>query len=346
MAFSFIINGKAKEINFTSLSITQRVDALADDFEMAVATPLNNPPAITQYNLRVSDLIQIYWAGALLLTGHVEQQNISLDGQTRTVSYAGRSKAGDLVDSTFTKSYEWAKGSALSDIIHDMLKTFDIAFHPDNNQSLHSTKDITAEAGNSLYESLRSFGSAFGIFFSSRPDGDITAFKPINDAGANRLSAVQSPRTPREPLPIFTARLGYNILSLHMQNDETIKFSPIIVVPTDSLFGNSKQAIAKDATVKRHRPLYLQAQADGITPATRANFKVRSNLRKAQQISLTIPEILPLPPASIIHIDADEVGIKGDYAISAQTMIADDRGNRTEFECVMPEALIDIHEPL
>ncbi len=93
-------------------------------------------------------------------------------------------------------------------------------------------------------QSTKKLGSAFGIFFSSLPDGNIVAFKPVNIVGGKRDSAVQSPRAPVSQLSIFTARLGVNILSLHIQNDETIKFSPIIVEPTESFFGNSKQAIA------------------------------------------------------------------------------------------------------
>ncbi len=340
MSFSFIINGKAENINFTSFSITQRVDALADHFELNIArgrdvANRNSPPAppattMNNHLINTGDSIKIYWSGALLLTGHVEQRDISLDGQTHTTRLAGRSVAGDLVDCGFSKNQEWAKGSTLADIIHDMLTGFDIAFKPDNNQTLHSTNVFTVEAGMNIYQKLRSLGSAFGMFFSSLPDGNITAFKPSPNA-----------------LPVFTAQWGVNILSLQIAQDDTVKFSPIIVEPAEALFGEPKKAIVKDATVRRHRPLWLQPPAEGITPSTKANFTLRSNLRRAHQISLTIPEILPLDPAAIIHIDLSEAHIKaGDYAISAQKLIADDRGMRTEFECVYPDALLNLHEPI
>ena len=336
MAFSFIINGTAQNINFTSFSVTQIVNALADYFEMSVGHEMlvqsNSPPAppATTLNkdIAIGDTIKIYWANDLLLTGYIEQQSMSLDGQSRNIIFAGRSKAGDIVDSTFTKSFEWVEGSALSDIIHDMLKDFDIAFHPDNSQTFHSTRKLNVDAGDNLYQRLESFGSAFGVFFSSMPDGNITAFKPETDR-----------------LPEFTARLGMNILSLHYARDETVKYSPLIVAPEGGLFANIEPAIVKDTTLKRYRPFYEQPNNDGITPATRANFMARSNQRKAMQISLAVPEIVPLPPATIIHIDASEIGIKGDYAISTQKLVADDKGAHTEFECVHADALLDLHEP-
>ena len=310
---TILIDNIKQDIPFTNLTVTQALTAIADNFKLTA-------PAAMQNLLPIDGKIVILWKGELIFTGHIEVKNIDISSHRRDVSISGRSIAGDLVDSQFVLENSWVSGTRVDQILTDILRPFKIDFSPDNNQSFHNSPDFEVQGGEGIFTALDRLARGFGMFFTSAPDGTISAFKP----SANKL-------------PVFTAKLGKNIISLNVQINHSKIFNPLIGVKEGDVLENETY---KNSAISRHRPLLVPVD-DGLEILTRLKFEAAEQRRGGFLINMTIGDIVILPLASIIHIEAGDVDISGSYATQTQSMIFDNEGgNRTQFALINPKNLL------
>lgn len=92
------VNGKRYE-GFTDINVSRSIENLSGQFSFST-TVKENSELVIQNDLKVQDEVRVYIDDNLVLTGYIEQLNISYSGSDHSISVSGRDKTGDLIDSS------------------------------------------------------------------------------------------------------------------------------------------------------------------------------------------------------------------------------------------------------
>ena len=105
---------------WTQISVQRSLDMIADAFELTLTDRWS---ADTQPRpIKVGPACEILIDGELVVSGNVEDLTPAFDAERHSVTVAGRSKLGDLVDGMLAaKEY---KQRSLKQIAEDILKPF------------------------------------------------------------------------------------------------------------------------------------------------------------------------------------------------------------------------------
>lgn len=271
----------------------------------------------------------------VVITGYVDDVNISYDAGSHTIQVTGRDKTGDLVDcSAIHKTGQWS-GSALEQIAADICRPFGIAAKRTANTGARFGKFALQEA-ETAWEALERAAKMRGVLMMSDGQGSLV----ITRAGTNRIG---------------TALVkGENILAASGQFSHKDRYSKYIIKGqspgTD--FSSAEHNTATKATAtddalekrKRYRPLIVIAeQGDGSTYADRAKWERNVRAGRASRVTYTVAgwthaEGLWLPN-NLVAVQDDLVGISRDLIIAAVTYsLEEGSGSRTELQLCRPEA--------
>lgn len=179
-----VVNG-VEYSEFMSGAVTLSMESLANDYTLT-ASAAGGFPA-----LRLHDAIQIKIDGTLMLSGHVEEVKGSESEGQHTVTYSGRDKTGDVIDSQLNTLSDLRAGNSLTlaKIIKLVLK--DIGSSVGVIDSLrpapfNTAEDIvTPKVGQSAYELIASYARKRQALLSSDAEGNIVVTQSsASDSGA------------------------------------------------------------------------------------------------------------------------------------------------------------------
>ena len=269
------INGNRHD-RWESVRVSRTIESVADSFSLSmggvIATggrPLVRYHKGTTLDLRVS--------GDGILNGRISQVSAQDDGRSASITYAGRSLAGDLVDAS-AEYRAWKKRTPLQ-IANDIAGPFDLAVTTDV-----ADLDVTAplerfavEEGERAMETLARIATLRGLLITSEPDGQLL----LTRAGAEHSG---------EALV-----RGQNILSASYGEDESEQFSLYVVkgqnAGKDTFFGEDAAhgvAKAQDLSVDRHRPLVITSEVKASKPDLERRAKWERNTRAGRAITYQV----------------------------------------------------------
>src|SRR4051794_20004275 len=86
-------------VGWTSVSIDRSIDNLANTFSVESTTRWNlDEESDISIRIDEGDAVEVWFDGAHLLSGYIDDVEESVGPDSWTVSISGRSKAGDLCD--------------------------------------------------------------------------------------------------------------------------------------------------------------------------------------------------------------------------------------------------------
>lgn len=92
---SLLVDNK-RYSGWESVEIISALDTVARSFNLGIS--LNTPNSWSLKDFLVGKKVQIFIDDDLVLSGYIEQTPVSYDANQKTISIAGRSKTGDLID--------------------------------------------------------------------------------------------------------------------------------------------------------------------------------------------------------------------------------------------------------
>jgi prophage tail gpP-like protein len=96
------IDGQAFD-GYTSINVQRGFRDVAGHFEMNIAlTSDNGQPTELDYPIKIGDTCSIAVEGVDFLEGFVETSNVRIAGQELSISFGGRDRTADLIDSTIS----------------------------------------------------------------------------------------------------------------------------------------------------------------------------------------------------------------------------------------------------
>lgn len=326
---TLLVNGEAFS-GWTAARVARGIDQLASAFDLELADRWLR----SGVPVHDGDACSLLLNGEVVVTGYVDDVEVSYDAASHRLAIRGRDRSGDLVDCAAPAGH--IIGQSLLEHAKTVCAPFGISVAvsgsvPGLTKKFEST---VPQEGETAYERLDRLAKHRGVLLMADGKGDVV----ITRAGTQRV-----------PISLV---LGDNILSgsaSTSQRDRFYKYTVKAQAPeSDNLSGadaSQAQATALDPHVRKQRETVILADetADSADCATRAKWEasVRAGraLRAVYRVAGWTYDGRTLWPINHrVPVNDPFAGIARDLLIVSITYSLDDAGEQTELTVMPPEA--------
>lgn len=339
---------------WTSIQVSRSIDALADTFDLAIATS-----QLPDVELGVGARCQVLYRGETLLSGYVDDFDASETADTAEVTVAGRSRAGDLCDCSAVHA-AWRDTPGLQ-IAEELCAPFGVRVASEIGV-LPTEKYFKPTEGETVFDTLHRLARCSGCRLVSYPDGSIR----FTRTGVLRY-------------PDVVIERGVNVVSAHLRETWAERYSEYIfkaqLAASDQVFGEdaSVKFSVKDEQVDRHRPFVVptdqqprdhrgrySASPEGEKPVSPleelALWERNTRAGKSLQLQFEVANLDDLggswghryglwEPNTVVGVRYPPWGVNGEFLITAVTLVRDGSGTRTSLTLTHPDAYDIIAPP-
>jgi prophage tail gpP-like protein len=208
-----IINNRSFT-DFVSASATLSLETMANDFEFVASAVNGFPP------LKKGDPIQVTVDGKQVLSGHIEKVSGEESEGTHQVTYSGRDKTGDFIDSQINVIDDLRGELTLKQIIEKVVAHIDLDIKVIDNlnpEPFNEAEDIVSpQVGESAFVFVSTYARKRQAMLTSDSDGNIVITQSRSvDSG--------------ETLQRITGSNSNNIISQSWDLDDTKRHNIYIV---------------------------------------------------------------------------------------------------------------------
>lgn len=224
--------------------------------------------------------------GTKVISGYVDDAAVDQDATSLSLSVAGRSKAGDLVDcSAIHQTGAW-KNATLFQIVSDLIQPFGLSAVTDPSVISTNINELfdsfAIQLGETVYETMERGCRSRGVLLASDADGTVrltnvsaktTATKILRGVGGNVISGGRS----------GSMRERFSQVSVYAQSVGKAGYAQKQV--------SQQKYTIKDDAVTRYRPLIIKAEKGFGTAQklqTRAVWERNVRAGKAQRLHYTL----------------------------------------------------------
>jgi prophage tail gpP-like protein len=327
---TLFINKEVYE-GWEDVQITKELNACAGDFQLSITDKWREDKA--DWRIQPQSLVHIHLAGKSFITGWVESVDVSFSSNSRTITIGGRSKTGDLVDSSVTGANEYSNLSLL-EIATMLCKPFDIRVKALADVGAKFEK-ITVQQGETVFALIDRLARQRKIILSSSAEGELLFTKQGTAKSKTEL------------------RQGVNILSGKATVNTTDRFSNYIVKGQNVAFlGNendstSPEGESNDEGMGRYRPLVMlnETLSDGGSARDRASYEAHARLAKSLQVEIEVQGWLkedgqPWSVNELVDVDAPFLGVRKTLLIKKAVFNKSNGGTTTQLSLVRNDAYL------
>lgn len=337
-----IAGEKDEFVGWTSIAVTRSLDALADSFQLNIATGFH----VGQPSMQIEEMdeCQILLGSEVVLSGYVDTVDRKYDATSSTLSVTGRSRAGDLCDCTAIHK-PWSKTPGLQ-IAADLCKPFGIQVSSDVG-ALPDERYFKLGKGDTVFDALDRLAREAGLRVVSYPDGSVRFTK----TGILRY-------------PDVLIATGHNVISGSMRRSGEERYSDYVfkaqVAARDDFNGDAAASVkfeVKDDGVTRFRPLvvHTDGQKGAAALERAATWERNTRAGKARELVYEVGDPRDMAaswshkhgiwePNIIVAVRDTEFGVEEELLVKEVVLTLDDRGTRAQVTLCHPNAY-DIKAP-
>jgi prophage tail gpP-like protein len=230
-----ISNGRTFK-GWTSLSLKRAIDALAMSFTMDATDrwSWDEEP----YQLFDGDPVEIFVDDELVLTGYIDEDSSSISASSRSISFSGRCKTGDLIDSSISPGKVQFKNQSFLEVAREVCEPFGITISADFE--LPKVDTITIKTGQTVHEFLNEMAKKYKVLFHSTALGNL------------RMTTIA--RAKSETHLIF----GENIKDVSVSFSSKGRYSEYVCLGIGD--GKQLEGKSRDSEIARYRPKVFQSE--------------------------------------------------------------------------------------
>lgn len=328
-AVTTFVNGSIFE-GWKTVSLSSELNSIADSFSLNIADRWR--PNQEAFGLKIGDEIKIYVGKVLLITGYIDDLALDLQAQNRSISISGRSKTGDLVDSSHTGKNEF-KAQTILGIINKVVSPFGISASLENASEGGPFDKFTVRQGETAFEIIDRLARQRALIVLPTSDGNFILTKKGNVRASTEL------------------RAGVNILSGSANYSNKDRFQKYIVKgQTPGTKGTATQAaqvkgIATDAGISRFRELIVMGENSLDNAGALDRAKYEANIRAARSVEVNVSvqgwfqnDGTIWKPNTIVYADIGFLGFKSEALIKTVTLTKEEGGTRTDLTLIRPDS--------
>jgi prophage tail gpP-like protein len=336
---TLLVNGR-RYSGWKSIRITRSIESLAGSFALDVSDKWRGDQA--PWPIKEGDACRVYIDSESVINGCVYSRKLAVGATERTLSYSGRDRTGDVVDSSVlvpdssTKGHKWTyRNTDIAAFARAIAGPHGVSVSVQPGLVLPKDPLLVAHPGETCFEAIKRATGSASVIVISDGDGGIL----ITRVGTQRVTALV------EGANIKTAEIDYNA------TERFYKYYVSSQPPgTDESNGESLrvQAEATDLDVTRtNRVLVVRPDKGMDTAMARRRADWEARVRAAKSAAATIgvqgwrqPDGTLWPINSITHVSARRsLDIDGDMLISQVEYSVGEAGTMTSMSVVRPDAL-------
>lgn len=272
-----LVDGQAFE-GWKRLEVASSIEQMASNFVLGVSLKWDGQTL--PYALREGLPCQLLLGEDLLVTGYIDDFEVSFDAQRVEVNVHGRDKTADLVDcAAIHKTGQW-RGQGLRQIVSDIAAPFGIAVVVDDAADLGDVfKSFALEEGETAFNAIDRACRMRAVLCTSTPAGEVLLTQASEDEAGVQLIE------------------GLNILRGNATHTWRERYSSVVLKgqgPGDDDESGATVAHAKaeatDAEINRYRPLVVVAEhgAGLKTLQDRAAWEVAVRMGRGKRGRLSV----------------------------------------------------------
>ena len=187
------VNG-IKYQGFTDALVNRSVENLASQFSFSTTIKdsfdfMSGVFGKIQNDLKAQDFVKILIDDNSVMSGFIEDLDISYSSSSHSISVSGRDKTGDLIDSSiipkqyFQRNFVRLLENVLSDNGHSIAVINDVA----DLSTLGAKEVITAEKGDTIAAFMDRYAKKLQVLLVTNADGDLVITREGSDLAVGRL---------------------------------------------------------------------------------------------------------------------------------------------------------------
>jgi len=269
---------------FTSANVQMRMDALSNTFSFSAATSQNDP-----LPFKGGDSVRVFVDEELVLTGSIEMVSASYDSGNHVVTFDGRDKTGDLLDSSIGSLSDIKAPITLATLcrrviahIGSDIEVIDLA----NPKIFSAADDISSpEPGENLFGFLQKYSLKRQVLLSSNADGNLlitsSSGETIDASINHRIGNSGGINNVVRADVSYDSTGRFNLYrSISQLNTSAGSLAGKLSSKSVSDQGSKQQAIDADIRTGRQMILISEAATSGKGTLDRATWE--ANMRKAR----------------------------------------------------------------
>jgi prophage tail gpP-like protein len=268
------IDGSKAFNGWESVKIEKNLDSIAHRFSMVIDDRFLETGE--QWPLKPGVGVSVSIGDERVITGRIEKIDLGYSSGDRSYTVSGRSKAGDLVDSSHLGDAEY-NNIGLDKLAETLVAPFGLKVLLSVTPKV--IEKFAVKPGESVFDALDRAARTQGFLWVSTRAGNIRLTKAARARATSELHE------------------DVNIKSASASFDDSQRYDQYVVrgqrAGNDELFGlNASGAEGKsfDRGISRYRPLVVIAEGavDSDKAATRAGWEASNRIAKALQVSVQV----------------------------------------------------------
>jgi prophage tail gpP-like protein len=273
----------------------------------------------SDWPIRPGERVKINVGQERILTGYIDKMDISFSAGNRRISVAGRSLAGDIVDSSHSGPFEY-KNIGLKEFAEELVQDYGLQVFLSVEPNI--LDKFSVKPAESVFQAIARAARLQGFFWVSTRNGNIR----LTEAGRGRAKT--------------ELHQDINILSGSASFDEAQRFSNYKVVGQkfgqDTYAGinvSQPEGFAQDNGIDRFRPLIVIAEGsvDTEKATDRAQWEASSRAASGLSINVTVQgwrqqEGTLWDINQIVRLRSKFLGMDRDFLITSVSQSKDNSG--------------------
>jgi len=338
--------------NFTSASCSLQLDTLAGQFSFSAIATKNQ---VIPFN--VGDECQVDVNGIKVLTGYIELSDVDYDSTSHDISYLGRSKTGDLIES-YINTIEINAPVSLKSVIEQVIKDIGMNVKVINQVpgllDFTKTEDIISpKVGENAFLFIEKLARKRQVLLTTDADGNVVIVKPNADTAPTGLqnaigkegNNIETGSISRDETDLYNKYISKSQANLSTLNFSGETKSKDIV--------SQKSPVVLDKNIRPSRQLVFQAESSSSDLENENRAKWEQNIRQTRSMvySVTVAtygaDNKLWMPNQIVNVNDEFAGINGQMLINSVTFLKEANITETTIGMVNKKSYtLELNEPV
>lgn len=321
-----VVNG-AKYGGWKSVQVALSIESIAGSFEVEATDRWGDQ--LQAWAVAEEDACRVEIDGEVVIDGYVDRRGVALAADQRSLSFAGRDRAAQLVDCSAVLENYTFRSVGLLEIARTLAAPFSIEVSAQAGLALATPAKFVVNPGDTVFEALERVATIAGALVVSDGRGGIV----LTRASTARAGALVE---------------GSNVKSAAVDYSASDRFHRYVIAtqaPGGGASANVK-ATATDEDVRLTSRVLLVRPDAGVTAEyarQRGDWEARIRAARAETVSVTVvgwrqPSGALWPVNALSNVRIPSIGVDGDMLISSVNYSLGDDGETTTLRLVRPDA--------
>lgn len=335
------VNG-IKYQGFTDALVNRSVENLASQFSYSTTVKdsfdfMSGSFSKIQNDLKVQDSVRVFIDSNLVMSGFIEDLDISYSAGSHSISVSGRDKTCDLIDNSIIPKQYFQRNFVrlLKTVLKDNRQSIKVINDVFDLENLSANEVINTESGDTIATFMDRYAKKLQVLLTTNEDGDLVITREGSDLAVGAL--VQEIK-------------GYNnnILSASINISSTERYRYIELYSSKGnndyiaqTIGQSGTAIDSSIRETRRKRINMSATTESGSLKNLAKWHVNIRRAKGSRYSCRVQGFytsgnfgLLWQPNTLVQLKDDACQVTGQFLIQGVSFVKNLQGSFTDLSIV------------